>query len=49
MTPEDGQELVFATEHATIYIGLLPPGNAGGLRGAGHVGVPLGRVIGVNR
>ena len=27
MDPEDAQLLVFATEHSTLYLGLLPPDN----------------------
>jgi Flp pilus assembly protein CpaB len=49
MVPDDAQELIFATEHATIYIGLLPPGNEAGYAEPGIVGVPLGRVIGVDK
>jgi len=49
MVPDDAEQLIFATEHATIYIGLLPPGNAEGYAEPGVVGVPLGRVIGVDK
>ena len=47
MTPEDAQELVFATGHSTLYVGLLPPENDGGYPQPGTIGVPFGKVIGV--
>ena len=43
MTPEDAQELVFATGHSTLYLGLLPPDNQQGYPQAGTIGVPSGR------
>ena len=41
MTPEDAQELVFATDTATLYMGLLPPENKDGYAQPGTIGVPL--------
>ncbi len=49
MTPEDAQELVFATGSSTLYLGLLPPDNTDGYSQPGTIGVPLGKVIGVNK
>ena len=49
MTPEDAQELVFATGSSTLYLGLLPPDNTDGYAQPGTIGVPLGKVIGVNK
>jgi Flp pilus assembly protein CpaB len=49
MTPEDAQELVFATGHSTLYLGLLPPDNQQGYAQPGTIGVPLGKVVGVNK
>ena len=46
MTPEDASELVFATGHSTLYVGLLPPDNDGGYPQPGTIGVPIGKVIG---
>ncbi len=46
MTPEDASELVFATGHSTLYVGLLPPDNDGGYPEPGTIGVPIGKVIG---
>ena len=48
MTPADAQELVFATDHSTLYLGLLPPDNDKGYAGPGTIGVPYGKVIGVS-
>ena len=36
MTPEDAQELVFATGSSTLYLGLLPPDNKDGYSAAGN-------------
>ena len=49
LTPEDAAQLVFATEHASLYLGLLPPDNEGGYPQPGTVGVPFGTVVGVNK
>jgi pilus assembly protein CpaB len=49
MTPPDAANLIFAVDHATIYLGLLPPTNNGGYANPGTVGPPLARVIGVNK
>ena len=48
MTPEDAQELVFATGSSTLYLGLLPPDNDKGYSQPGTIGVPFGKVIGVS-
>ena len=49
MTPPDAANLIFAVDHATIYLGLLPPTNNGGYANPGTIGPPLARVIGVNK
>ncbi len=49
MNPTDAQELVFATDHSTLFLGLLPPENKDGYSEPGTIGVPFGKVIGVNR
>ncbi len=49
MAPTDAQELIFATDHATLYLGLLPPDNTDGYGEPGTIGVPFGKVSGVNR
>ena len=49
MDPTDAQLLVFATDHSTLYLGLLPPQNDKGYIQPGTIGVPYGRVIGVNK
>jgi Flp pilus assembly protein CpaB len=48
MDPTDAQELIFATDHATLYLGLLPPENKDGYAEPGTIGVPFGKVIGVS-
>jgi Flp pilus assembly protein CpaB len=49
MTPQDAQDLVFATGHSTLYVGLLPPDNDQGYAEPGTIGVPIGRVVGASR
>jgi hypothetical protein len=49
MTPEDSQLTIFATNAATLYMGLLPPENKDGYNEPGTVGVPYDRVVGVSR
>jgi len=49
MDPTDAQELIFATDHATLYLGLLPPDNKDGYTEPGTIGVPFGKVIGVSK
>lgn len=49
MDPTDAQELVFATDHSTLYLGLLPPDNNNGYPLPGTIGVPFGKVIGVSK
>jgi Flp pilus assembly protein CpaB len=49
MTPQDAQDLVFATGHSTLYVGLLPPDNTEGYPEPGTIGVPIGRVVGASR
>jgi len=34
--------------HATLYMGLLPPGDDNGYSQPGTIGAPFGRVVGVN-
>jgi len=48
MDPTDAQELIFSTDHATLYLGLLPPDNKDGYAEPGTIGVPIGKVIGVS-
>jgi len=48
MTPTDASDLIFAVDHATIYLGLLPPGGDKGYANPGTLGPPLARVVGVN-
>ena len=47
LTPTDAQELVFAIDHAKLYMGLLPPDNDKGYAVPGTVGVPVGKVVGL--
>jgi Flp pilus assembly protein CpaB len=49
MTPPDASNLIFAVDHATIYLGLLPPGGDKGYANPGTLGPPLARVVGVNK
>jgi len=49
ITPQDAQEVVFATGHSTLYVGLLPPNNDQGYPQSGTIGVPIGKVIGAGR
>jgi Flp pilus assembly protein CpaB len=49
MTPSDAQLTVFATDSATLYMGLLPPDNKDGYGMPGTVGVPFGTVVGVSK
>jgi Flp pilus assembly protein CpaB len=47
LTPEDAQQVVFATEAATLYLGLLPSDNEDGYGNGATIGVPLVKVAGV--
>lgn len=47
LTPEDAQQVVFATQSATLYLGLLPPKNEEGYDTGAALGVPLVKVAGV--
>jgi Flp pilus assembly protein CpaB len=49
LTPADATNVVFAVNHSTLYMGLLPPENEKGYGQPGVVGAPAARVIGVNR
>jgi len=49
MAPTDASSLIFATDHATLYLGLLPPNNDKGYANPGTLGPPLARVVGVNK
>ena len=49
LAPPDASNVVFAVEHSTLYLGLLPPENHDGLPEPGTIGAPLARVIGVNK
>jgi Flp pilus assembly protein CpaB len=48
LLPDDAQNIVFANNQATLYLGLLPPKNENGYNTPGTIGVPIGRVIGVS-
>jgi Flp pilus assembly protein CpaB len=48
LTPADALSVVYGTEKATLTLGLLPPDNDTGYPVGGQVGVPFGRVVGVN-
>jgi Flp pilus assembly protein CpaB len=47
LTPEDATDVVFATQVATLYMGLLPPKNDEGYDTGATIGVPLVKVVGV--
>jgi len=49
LTPGDANNVIFATGHATLYMGLLPPQNNNGYSTPGTIGAPFARVIGVNK
>ena len=47
LLPPDAQNVIFATEKASVYLGLLPPDNSDGYKVGGTIGVPIGSVTGV--
>ena len=47
LSPSDASNVVFAVDHSTLYMGLLPSQNKEGYNGAGVVGAPYARFIGV--
>jgi Flp pilus assembly protein CpaB len=47
LTPEDATNIVYATGHAQLYLGLLPKNNKDGYDSEAAVGVPLVKVTGV--
>jgi len=49
LSPSDAENVVFALDHSTLYMGLLPTGNENGYSQAGVVGAPLLHVVGVNK
>jgi hypothetical protein len=49
LSPADATNVVFAVDHSTLYMGLLPGGNPEGYNEPGVIGAPLGRVVGVNK
>jgi Flp pilus assembly protein CpaB len=49
LTPSDAANVVFAVDHATLYMGLLPGQNEDGYAQPGVIGAPLARVVGVNK
>jgi len=49
LTPADASNVVFAIDHSTLYMGLLPPGEDKGYAAPGVIGAPLSRVVGVNK
>ena len=49
LTPSDANNVIFATGHASLYMGLLPPENDKGYATPGTIGAPFAQVIGVNK
>ncbi len=49
LSPADAQNVVFAVDHSTLYMGLLPSQNKEGYNEPGIIGAPYGRVVGVNK
>jgi len=47
LLPVDASELVFATQTATLYLGLLSPDDKGGFPQGATIGVPIAKVTGV--
>jgi Flp pilus assembly protein CpaB len=45
-TPEDAQQIIFASSQGALYLGLLPPKNPAGYDVPAAVGVPITKVIG---
>jgi Flp pilus assembly protein CpaB len=49
LSPSDASNVVFAVDHSTLYMGLLPTQNKEGYNEPGVIGAPYGRVVGVNK
>ncbi len=49
LSPSDASNVVFAVDHSTLYMGLLPSENKEGYNEPGVIGAPYGRVVGVNK
>jgi Flp pilus assembly protein CpaB len=49
LSPTDASNVVFAVDHSTLYMGLLPSQNKEGYNEPGVIGAPYGRVVGVNK
>ena len=49
LSPSDATNVVFASGHSTLYMGLLPPEGEKGYSQPGTIGAPYGRVVGVNK
>jgi Flp pilus assembly protein CpaB len=49
LTPEQAANVVFAIDHSTLYMGLLPGTNENGYAQPGVIGAPAAQVIGVNK
>jgi Flp pilus assembly protein CpaB len=49
LSPSDAANVVFAVDHSTLYMGMLPSQNEQGYNEPGVVGAPYGRVVGVNK
>jgi Flp pilus assembly protein CpaB len=47
LAPADASNIVYATDHSTLYMALLPPDNEDGYPAPGVAGAPFGRVVGV--
>jgi Flp pilus assembly protein CpaB len=46
-TPEDAQQIIFASSQGALYLGLLPPTNKDGYGEPAAIGVPIQKVVGV--
>ena len=49
LSPSDAANVVFAVDHSTLYMGLLPGTNEDGYSEPGVIGAPALRVVGVNK
>lgn len=49
LSPSDAANVVFAVDHSTLYMGLLPGTNENGYPQPGVIGAPYARVVGVDK
>jgi hypothetical protein len=49
LSPSDAANVVFAVDHFTLYMGVLPGNNEDGYSQPGVIGAPYARVVGVNK